>query len=114
MKVNCLYTVGGEGAVLMHKMGSFNTDACNIGYLIKKKNDLKTLPMRSDLSWMHDYSHFSLANSDGSIDLFSSKTVKLVASATPHKKAINCTAWHHNFSYSNEGNYNIMVTAYKL
>ena len=103
LKINCLYTIGGEGNVLMHKMGAFNKDAINIGELIRKSNDIKNVPSRSDLAWRIDYTYFALGNGDGSIDLYMTNALKFVCTVNCHKKMVNCMSWHHNYSYNEEG-----------
>ncbi|XP_047143757.1 gem-associated protein 5 isoform X1 [Hydra vulgaris] len=101
-RINSLYTIGGEGTILMHKMGSFNIEAINISTLIKTENKLVSVPRRSEASWRSDFLFIAIGNEDGTIDILSTK-MHCVCKVLVHKKMINTLAWHHSYSLDISG-----------
>ena len=81
----------------MHKMGSFNQNAIDITKLIKERNNLSPVPLRSEIKWHKSFDFVAVGNEDGSIDLFTSLQFVLVCKIQVHKKMINTLAWHHDF-----------------
>ncbi|XP_057313551.1 gem-associated protein 5-like isoform X2 [Hydractinia symbiolongicarpus] len=98
LKINSLYSVGGEGCILMHKMGAFNQEATDITKMIKQVNNIEIVPLRSEISWKADYNHVAIGNEDGSIDIFVSVKLMHICRINVHKKMVNCLAWHHDYS----------------
>uniref|UniRef100_A0A7M5VCG5 Gem-associated protein 5 n=1 Tax=Clytia hemisphaerica TaxID=252671 RepID=A0A7M5VCG5_9CNID len=98
VKVNCLYSVGGEGMILMHKLGAFNQKAVDIGALIKKHNHITSPPSRSEIKWHQSYQFVAIGNEDGTIDVFDAPYLTLLGHIQAHKKIINSIDWHHDFT----------------
>lgn len=97
-RVNCLFSIGGEGTVLMHKMGAFNQKAVDIGKYIKETNIQQSPPLRSEIQWHQSYQYVAIGNDDGSVDIFHVNKLAHLGRIQIHKKMINTIDWHHDFT----------------
>lgn len=96
--MNCLFSIGGEGTVLMHKMGEFNQKAVDIGKHIKETNIQQSPPLRSEIQWHQSYQYVAIGNDDGSVDIFHVNKLVHLGRIQIHKKMINTIDWHHDFT----------------
>ena len=82
----------------MHKLGTFNQKAVDIGALIKQHNQITSPPSRSEIKWHQSYQYVAIGNEDGTIDVFDAPHLTLLGQIQAHKKIINTIDWHHDFT----------------
>uniref|UniRef100_F6ZHD7 Uncharacterized protein n=1 Tax=Ciona intestinalis TaxID=7719 RepID=F6ZHD7_CIOIN len=97
ISMQCLYTCGGEGVVLMHPSVKMDQEAVNVNEIILSNNsciDLTLTSNKSEISWRPDGEFVAIGNDDGSFDICRAPFLYIITRVKVHNKIINCLAWH--------------------
>ncbi|KAK3580429.1 hypothetical protein CHS0354_035471 [Potamilus streckersoni] len=94
-----LYSVG-DGVILEHDPFHLTEEAVKVNDIIEETNGSKgtKFPIRSAASWSPDFKVIAVGNDDGSVEVYQSSDMKLLAVVHIHHKLINVIVWHPYFT----------------
>ena len=94
-----LYSCGGSH-ILIHDPSALDAEAKNFNRSIDDGDKkAQKFPSRTDIQWKTDYSLVAVGNEDGSVEIYSGRSLSLLLIIVAHKKLIQCLKWHPTFTF---------------